>query len=204
METAVGIGHAGHRGYVGGKWDEIGKLQFDFMVGRGLEPEHAFVDVACGSLRGGVHFIKYLDPGNYLGIEKERTLVRSGLSHELPRDVRKEKRPEFVISDGFEFARFSRRPRFALAQSLFTHLVPEQIELCLANLHAFVDDDHEFFATFSAGDSAANPAESDDLKRFTYTPEELAALGERAGWRSDYIGEWGHPRGQLMMRYLAR
>lgn len=204
LESAIGIGAAGHRGYVGGKWDEIGKLQFDFMVGRGLAPEHVFVDVACGSLRGGVHFIKYLDPGNYLGIEKERSLVRSGLTHELPRAVRKEKRPEFVISDAFEFSRFSKRPRFAIAQSLFTHLVPEQIELCLANLHAFVGDDHEFFATFSSGDSAANPSQSDDLKRFTYTPEELAAMGERTGWRSDYIGEWGHPRGQLMMRYLAR
>jgi hypothetical protein len=203
LEAAIGIGGAGHRGYVGGKWEEIGKLQFDFMVGRGLAPEHVFVDVACGSLRGGVHFIKYLDPGNYLGIEKERTLVQRGLTRELPRAVRKQKRPEFVISDSFEFERFSRRPQFSLAQSLFTHLVPEQIELCLRNLRAFAPGKHEFYATFSSGDSAANPAESDDLKRFAYEPEELAGMGERTGWRSDYIGDWGHPRGQLMMRFIA-
>jgi hypothetical protein len=69
-------GGAAHRGYVGGKWDEIGKLQSDFMVARGLAPEHVFLDVACGSLRGGVQFIKYLDPGNYVGVEKEHTLVQ--------------------------------------------------------------------------------------------------------------------------------
>jgi len=58
-------------------------------------------------------------------------------------------------------------------------------------------------ARICSGDSAANPTQSDDLKRFAYTPGELAQMGERAGWRSDYIGEWGHPRGQLMMRFLA-
>jgi len=201
LEAVIGVGGAGHRGYVGGKWDELGRLQFDFMVARGLQPEHVFLDVACGSLRGGVHFIRYLDEGNYLGIEKERTLVRRGLSRELPRAVRKEKRPEFVISDSFEFERFSKRPRFSLAQSLFTHLVPEQIELCLANLRAFVPAGHEFYATFSAGASAANPEASDDFKRFAYSQEELSVLAQRTGWNSDYIGDWGHPRGQLMMRF---
>ncbi len=199
----IGVGGAAHRGYVGGLWEEIGKLQFDFMVGRGLAPEHVFLDIACGSLRGGVHFIQYLDRGNYLGIEKERTLVKRGLSRELPRGVRRDKRPEFVISDAFEFDRFSRQASFSLAQSLFTHLVPPQIELCLANLRAYAPRGHESYATFNAGDSTANPAASDDEKRFSYKPEELAAIGERNGWSCDYIGEWGHPRGQVMMRFLA-
>jgi hypothetical protein len=203
LESALGVGGAGHRGYVGGKWDEIGKLQFDFMVGRGLAPGDVFLDIACGSLRGGVHFIKYLDPGNYLGIEKEGTLVQRGLAHELSRSVRKDKRPEFVVSDAFEFERFSKQPKFSLAQSLFTHLIPEQIELCMANLRASVPDGHEAYTTFQVGESTSNPPASDDEKRFYYTIAELAAIGERNGWRSDYIGEWGHPRGQVMMRFIA-
>ena len=85
LEAAIGVGGAGHRGYVGGKWDELGRLQFDFMVARGLQPEHVFLDVACGSLRGGVHFIKYLDAGNYLGIDKERALVRRGPGNDISR-----------------------------------------------------------------------------------------------------------------------
>jgi hypothetical protein len=203
LESAIGVGGRGHRGYVGGKWDEIGKLQFDFMVQRGLRPEDVFLDIACGSLRGGVHFIKYLDPGNYLGIEKERVLVQRGLSRELPRAVRKEKRPEFVVSDAFEFERFSRRAKYSLAQSLYTHLIPAQIELCLTNLRAYAPDDHESYATFQAGDSSANPDADDDHKRFYYTPQELVAIGERSGWSGEYIGEWGHPRGQLMMLFRA-
>ena len=42
-----------HRGVVGGMWDEIGKLQFEFMVKQGLKSEHKFLDIGCGSLRGG-------------------------------------------------------------------------------------------------------------------------------------------------------
>jgi hypothetical protein len=193
----------GHRGYVGGRWDEIGKMQLDFMVSRGLKPESVFLDVACGSLRGGVHFIPYLDRGNYLGIDKEKFLIQRGLSQELPRGMREEKQPEFVVSDSFEFERFSKVPDMSLAQSLFTHLVVPDIELCLGKLRAFVHPGHEFYVTFLTGESDANPTESDPHKGFFYTPEQLAEFGGRHGWGANYIGDWEHPRGQLMMQYLA-
>ena len=68
-----------HRAYVGGLWEEIGRLQFEFLLRQGLAPSDCFLDIACGSLRWGVHFINYLDPGNYLGIEKQRRLVELGI-----------------------------------------------------------------------------------------------------------------------------
>ena len=68
-----------HREYVGGLWEEIGRLQFKFLLRQGLAPSDCFLDIACGSLRGGVHFIDYLNPGNYLGIEKQRRLVELGI-----------------------------------------------------------------------------------------------------------------------------
>src|ERR1700680_1744351 len=92
----VGVAAMGHRAYVGGRWEELGRLQFEFMVSRGLRPEHVLLDIACGALRGGVHFIGYLDSGNYLGLEKEKTLIRRGLAKELPRDMRREKNPELI------------------------------------------------------------------------------------------------------------
>ena len=55
MEGDAGVDQLGHREYVGGLWDEMGKLQFDFMVSQGLSPEHTMLDIACGALRGGVH-----------------------------------------------------------------------------------------------------------------------------------------------------
>jgi hypothetical protein len=54
---------------VGGMWDEIGKLQFEFLVKEGLNPEHFLLDVAWGSLRVGVHFVRYLESDCYKGID---------------------------------------------------------------------------------------------------------------------------------------
>ena len=69
LRSTLQPGRYAHRGYVGGMWEEIGKVQIDFMVGQGLRPDDVFVDVACGSLRAGRHFISYLDPANYLGLD---------------------------------------------------------------------------------------------------------------------------------------
>ncbi len=43
-----------HRNVVGGMWDEIGKLQFDFLNAEGLRADVDFLDVGCGVLRGGL------------------------------------------------------------------------------------------------------------------------------------------------------
>ena len=35
--------------------------------------------------RGGVHFVRFLEPGRYYGIDKDAELIRAGLEIELPR-----------------------------------------------------------------------------------------------------------------------
>jgi SAM-dependent methyltransferase len=199
-----GVAQIGHREYVGGMWDEIGKLQFDFLVSRGLEPRHYLCDVACGSLRAGIHFIRYLEPGHYLGIEKEQMLIDSGISQELGRDLNESKRPQFVVSSAFEFEKFADRADFALAQSLFTHLPPPIIELCLRKLREWIAPDGTFFATyFESATSIDNPSDPHDHGGFHYTRDEMLEFGERTGWRAEYIGDWNHPRRQVMVKYTA-
>ena len=197
----LGILVFGHRDYIGALWDEVGSLQFNFMVEQGLLPEHVLLDIACGSLRGGVRFIPYLDPGNYLGIEKERRLIRRGLQKELSLEVRASKRPEFVASGSFEFTRFSKTPDYAIAQSLFTHLPPAMIMDCLTKLRAFAPS-CRLFATFSeSGSSVANPITPCDVIGFHYTQSEMAEFARETGWGFRYIGDWSHPRGQVMTEF---
>ncbi len=200
----AGIEAGGHRDYVGGKWDEIGKLQFDFLCTQGLLPEHVFLDVACGSLRGGVHFIPYLNVGNYLGIEKEDKLIEAGLVEEVGEELALTKSPEFVISSTFAFQHFTKKADYALAQSLFTHLTADLLELCLRNMRPQVKDGCRFFATFFESETSVdNPESSHDHLNFKYTQAELATLGEKHGWSANYIGDWGHPRGQRMMEFVG-
>lgn len=201
-EGEEGIRTLGHRGYVGGLWEEIGQLQFDFLLAQGLKPHHCLLDIACGSLRAGVHFIRYLDQGNYLGIDKEPGLIKLGIEQELGRETSELKRPEFVVSASFEFS-FSKRPQYAIAQSLFTHLTPGDITLCLGNLRQFVGSGHVFFATFFEGDSSRNPARSHSHAHFEYSRNDMESFGLATGWNPVYIGDWNHPRGQKMFKYEA-
>jgi SAM-dependent methyltransferase len=190
----------GHRDYVGGGWEELGRIQFDFMVAQGLEPHHVLVDVACGSLRAGVHFIPYLDVGNYLGIDKEALLIERGIELELGADVAAEKKPELVVSDAFEFDRFSKKPDFGIANSLFTHLRPDHIELCLRNLRAV--GGCRFFTSFKEVERPVrNPWRSADYRGFSYTRRQMEEMGERTGWSPHYIGDWGHRRRAMMIEY---
>jgi hypothetical protein len=53
---------------------------------------------------------RYLDPGNYLGIDKEPKLIEFGISRELGRDLEKERRPQLIVSERFEFKMISKRP----------------------------------------------------------------------------------------------
>ena len=198
---------SGHRGYVGGRWEHIGRLQFDFMIARGLKSGDTLVDVACGSLRGGRFFIPYLDLGNYLGIDRNSWLIQAGLKREIPPEVIEAKSPEFVVSDSFEFSKFSKRADFALAQSLFSHLDEKDIFLCLNNLRGFIRPGGSLLATFdlpgSFGPGHVNPSISGDHKPFGYEIAFMEELGRRAGWLPTYIGVWGHPRGQVMIDYRA-
>lgn len=196
----LGVKALGHRKYVGGYWDEMGKLQLDFMRSHGLEPSSVLVDVACGSLRAGRLFIPYLDPGNYLGIEREQKLIDAGLADEVPADVVAEKRPELVVDGVFQFDRFSKRPHVGIANSLFSHINERDIRLCLGNLRDFAPG-CVFYATFRLTDGRANPLRSTAHADFRYSPEQMAAMGAATGWASEYVGEWGHPTGQHMMRF---
>jgi hypothetical protein len=187
---------------VGGLWDEIGRLQFNFLVAHGLQPHHYLLDIACGSLRAGVHFIPYLEPRHYLGIDKEEELIAAGIRHELTPQLMQEKQPQFVVSAGFEFERFGVRPDFALAHSLFTHLPPEGITRCLARLRATIQDSGTCFATFfEIRRPRSNAAETPGHGRFLYTRHDMQRFGAATGWRMSYVGRWGHPRGQKMVTY---
>lgn len=201
-EGDEGIAKMGHRGYVGGLWEEIGTLQFDFLLSKGLKPNHFLLDIACGSLRLGVKAIPYLERSHYLGIEKESGLVEAGLERELDPSIRAEKQPNIVISNAFEFEKLGQKADVAIAQSLFTHLPPSLIQLCFENLHPYLADSGVFYATYFRSERQVNnPNKPHDRACFYYTQEEMHGFGTAYGFTANYIGEWNHPRNQVIVEY---
>jgi SAM-dependent methyltransferase len=211
--TADQLQRRGHRGRVGRLWEQMGKLQLDFMTEQGLEPSQRFLDVACGSLRAGIHFVDYLDAGNYYGIDINQSLLDAGYDMEmseeqrakLPREhLRRTKR--FDCDFGVEFDA-------AIAHSLFTHLPLNDIRLCLYRVAKHMKVGGRFFATiFEAPadfpldgvlyEGRRRRSKYSERNDFWYWPSDLEWAASFSPWRFRYIGDWGHPRSQMMAEFV--
>lgn len=204
-----------HRERVGGLWQETGQLQLNFMVSQGLEPYHKLLDIGCGCLRGGVHFIKYLGNGCYFGIDRDNGLIEAGIKEAIRTGV-DYKRYSLDRSEQFEFDLFGTQFDFAIAQSLFTHLNLNEILLCLVNVEKVLKPQGRLYASFFTCANKADYAKiiehhtTDDETVYTqaafsrsmhYTFDQLWWAGNWAGLHCDYIGDWGHPRRQEMVVY---
>lgn len=205
-----------HRQAVGGLWEEMGRLQFEYLVGQGLQPHHRFLDIGCGSLRGGLHFIRYLDRGRYVGIDASEKLLLAG-REELRRAGLKDRRPTLVHMSDFGLSRLGGRFDMALAQSVFTHLPLNDIIRCLMGVDEVLAPGGRFYATFF--ENHAGKRNLDPIHHPTDTGEDLVTYFDRDPYHYDvdtfrwacadtrlrlsHLGEWGHPRDQRMLLFEA-
>ena len=194
-----------HRLMVGGSWDEIGSLQFDFMVSQGLSPASTLLDVGCGALRGGVHFVRYLDDGNYYGIDINKSLLKAG-RQEL-RSAGLDKQVHLHRTDQFDAAEFNVQFDFGVSVSLLTHVTANQIIYCFMQMRRVMHPESRFYFTFFevpelpipdtfARDSFATHFLSDP---FHYTRDQMEYFARSAGLEPRYIGDWHHPKDQQML-----
>lgn len=199
-----------HRRAVGGMWEEMGRLQFDFLLAQGLQPQHYLLDVGCGSLRGGRHFISYLEPGHYYGVDKEQWLLDAGLT-ELQAANLQDREPHLSCMDDFAFERLDQTFDYALAQSVFTHLSLNSIIRCLVNIDRTLRPGGVFFATFfenSGGKQNLEPITQSDIvvsyydsDPYHYTRDALVWACEGTALEAEYVGDWQHPHQQVMMAF---
>ena len=211
--TAAEIAAGEHRGFVGGMWDEIGNLQMEFLKAEGLLPHHRLVDIGCGSLRGGVRFISYLDRGNYHGLDINASLIEGG-KKELAQEGLTDKRPNLLVEDKFKMSRFGVTFDYAIAISVFTHLYMNHIARCLAEVRKVLEPGGKLFATFFEAPSPLHlePIKHEpgghvtkfDANPFHYSFSEIRWLSEAAGLELWYLGDWGHPRDQQMLCFSLR
>jgi len=200
-----------HRGAVGGRWEEIGRWQFDLMLSLGLQSHHRLLDVGCGALRGGLHFIRYLEPANYFGLDINASLVKAGQEVELPRAGLVERRPHLLVSQDFEFSKFGATFPYALAVSVFTHLPINLIESCLIRLSEVLEPGGRFYATYFEASSrhtlgpvsyADGIATYNDRDPFHYHFSWFEFLVTDLPLRVRNLGDCGHVRSQHVLEFV--
>jgi SAM-dependent methyltransferase len=183
---------------VGGFWDEMGKLQFDFLIRKGLQPNNNLLDIGCGTLRAGKFFITYLESGNYFGIDisqkaiqyAERLIKKENLgSKNASLIFNKEKNLKF---NEFQNQKFD----FILAQSVFTHLKPEHIEECFQNIKKIMHKNSKFFFTYKKSEKFKQIG----VKGFKYPFSFFQRLADEYSFKlKDFTSNYPHPRKQNMV-----
>ena len=182
---------------IGGLWEEMGKRQFEFLVSEGMSHGSRLLDIGCGTLRGGKRFISYLDKGNYYGfdispgaIQKAQELVeREGLGCKAP-DIRVSEAKDLKFRDyrGIKFD-------FILAQSVFSHLMPDHIEEAFENIGEIMHPTSRFYFTFHIGSEYLRRSNTD----FQYPVGFFDDLARKYHFLLvDRSQVYEHPRGQAM------
>lgn len=212
VEIARSVSEGKHRDIIGGLWDEIGALQFSVATGSGLQPHHLLLDIGCGALRGGVHFVRYLEQNCYFGIDINESLLAAGYDVELAGAGLTDKldRNHLRVVDDFDVSSFGVDFDYAIALSVFTHLPLNSIRVCLERLALSMRAGGKFFATFFEVSE-----EWETWRPFSHSPGNVQTFGAKdpyhyrvgdlnfavAGlpWKTTYTGEFGHPRSQKLM-----
>jgi SAM-dependent methyltransferase len=215
VRAAVGRGE--HREIVGGLWDLLGQLQLHFMIGEGLKPHHRLLDIGCGSLRGGVHFIRYLNEGNYVGIDSNSSLLDAGYNVELLGCGLQERMPRknLICTSDFDPLVPDGTFDFALAQSVFTHITLNTIRICFERTASKIKVNGRLYVTFF--EIPANVLTGEAFRHdpgglvtygsqdpYHYRFQDLKYAASEQLWTPHYIGDWDHPRGQRIASFVRR
>ena len=195
-------------------WITVGTVQLTFMKHMGLLPEHRLLDMACGALRGGVHFVRYLESGHYYGVDINEHLINAGYDKELvPLGLDKKlPRGNLHVSGDYQGdpAWAEHSFDFAISVSLWTHIPLSEIRRSLDAMRRWMRPGGLYYTSFwlcnlhdpfsqQAGSASYCQSQWRDLCCFQLT--DLEELAHSLGLSVRYIGGalFPNPRNQTML-----
>ena len=102
-------------------WKIKRDFQIQFLKGMNLKPNHYLLEIGCGTLRGGIPIIDYLQDGNYFGIEVRNKALDEGRK-ELKESGLEGKNPTLLLSSDISELALDRKFDFIWSFSVLIHL----------------------------------------------------------------------------------
>ena len=135
-------------------WDQRGRFQLEFLKSRGVTKSHVLADVGCGPLRAGSHLIRYLDAGNYCGIDYNPDFIRVA-SETVMRDVGlASKAPRLKTINDFAFSELGSTFDIVLAFSVLNHVPQDGRATFFRNLPELMNSQTRVFISHATWLSA--------------------------------------------------
>ncbi|PWW00234.1 methyltransferase family protein [Hoeflea marina] len=161
-------------------WAERRQFQLDFLRRFGLAPVHRLLDLGCGTLRGGIPLIAYLQPGHYTGLES-RTETLAEARQELAESGLTDRRPTLLHVVSLADIHLENRQDYIWAFSVMIHFTDAVLEDALSLVSRSLADGGMLLGNIIIGDGP------DKLWRDTGLP-----VVERPwGFYTEACARWG-------------
>jgi hypothetical protein len=178
-------------------WVKDGQLQFDYLVGQGLQPGDRLLEIGCGSLSAGHLFIDYLSTGNYYGIDDSPASLIAALQAITDYGLQA-KMPHLTLAGDLTLA-FLPPGKFTVVQAhnVFSRAPIEVIGDCLASVKRIMSKDAVFDFTF---DRTAGVEQQALRGNYYHRADALIDLADSYGLDAELLKDWeqiGHSQSKL-------
>lgn len=189
------------------RWKVKREFQINFLKSMGLAKSNTLLDFGCGTLRGGIPIIEYLDIGNYTGIdvrevvldEGRKELEEEGLEHKSPKLIHFENIRDLDIEKEFDVI-------FAFA--VLGHLDHDQLQHSLDFVRKHLSNTGRFFANVHLGSKPDGvwqgfPVISRSFKYYKDISSKSGLTIKRLGTLSDFGHPYsnGKPENKVMLEF---
>ncbi|CAK7340877.1 unnamed protein product [Dovyalis caffra] len=114
-----------------------GRDVFEFLAESShLSPNSRVLEIGCGTLRVGLHFIRYLSPEHFHCLERDELSLMAAFRYELPSQGLLHKRPLIVRGEDMDFSKFGSGVVYDLiyASAVFLHMPDKLVWVGLERL----------------------------------------------------------------------
>ncbi len=187
-------------------WEKKRRFQIEFLINHGLNSSDRLLDIGCGTLRGGIPIIDYLDESGYTGID-----VRSYVIKEARKELRSEKlegkKPILLHFKEFDGLELVDGFDVIFAFSVLIHLTDEILEKTFRFVKDQLNKDGSFFANVLVGEGIGKWDQFPVVSRQLDHYRQLAEINSLTMDVLGKLGELGHNSGdelqdnQLMLRF---
>jgi ubiquinone/menaquinone biosynthesis C-methylase UbiE len=165
-----------------------GEYHAEYLKRHGLQPTHRILDFGCGYGRTAIPLLRYLEPGNYVGVEL--SAARARLAREFVEiEKLEDRRPKFIVSDDTHLRYLNDKSIDAFwAQSVFTHMPEDDSAEVLKALHRVLKPDG--FAILDYDTTTKSEIEKLNIKGFYYPERVFAGIVRNAGFDFEVLRDW--------------
>jgi SAM-dependent methyltransferase len=131
-------------------WQMKREFQIKFLKASELKPQDFLLDIGCGTLRGGLPIIDYLQVGHYFGIDSRSDVLDEG-QKELVEAGLQWKKPTLIPSPDISQLNIEKRFEFIWAFSVLIHMTDEILYNTLKFVNCLLLPSGVLFANVNIG-----------------------------------------------------